>query len=173
MWGYVYGDGIVFTGKKNSSWNTEAEHQFILFDDNGTVANPAVAKTFNKRLTSLASVKLTNVSSWEPAVAMPTKAEWENLFKSNTFKWTDSGGSYGFYKTSGNYLFLSATGWKEGTSWYNNAYNAHYWSSTYIGFSSCHNAYFVKLGRSTNNSCSVSFGDTWGRDGRAVRAIHL
>lgn len=79
MWGYVYKDGIVFTGKINSTWSSSIPHKFILFDDDGEIANPALTKTFSKSLSSGASVKLVNVDSWARAAQTPPIVELDGI----------------------------------------------------------------------------------------------
>lgn len=57
VWGYAYSKndevvGVAFSGVLDGNWAESAEHRFILFDDNGTVANPAISRNYNLSLNS-------------------------------------------------------------------------------------------------------------------------
>ena len=74
MWGYKYGNGIVFAGKIDETWAAPNSHRFIFFSD----GDPAITKTFSgKTLSSHQSVKLqiedpADGVAWTQLMAAPT-----------------------------------------------------------------------------------------------------
>jgi len=90
--------------------------------------------TYGKNLSDIASDSRYDVArahlggSWR----IPTKAEFEELNKKCTWTWTTKGGVNGMKVTgpNGNCIFLPASGFCSGTSFYSAGKFGHYWSST-------------------------------------------
>ncbi|MBQ4197335.1 MAG: hypothetical protein II659_05745, partial [Bacteroidales bacterium] len=85
FWGYNYNDaGVAFSAKIDGTWSTAKNHNFMLYS--GDDPTP-LAKTFNKALTSLASVRL-NMSTW-------SKRAFRGLEVSKGFLILNSDNTYG------------------------------------------------------------------------------
>lgn len=78
MWGYPYDGGIVFSGDLDEAWESGTEHRIVYFE-------PGVAaktKVFDKKLTARSAIKLSNVSSWQTAVTIPSSVDI-GIYKNN------------------------------------------------------------------------------------------
>ncbi|MBQ1882173.1 MAG: hypothetical protein II159_02575 [Bacteroidales bacterium] len=85
FWGYNYNDaGVAFSAKIDGTWSTAKNHNFMLYS--GDDPTP-LGKTFNKALTSLASVRL-NMSTWN-------KRAYRGLEVSKGFLILNSDNTYG------------------------------------------------------------------------------
>ena len=75
---------------------------------------------------------------WGSPWRMPTKAEFDELLKNCDWEWTTLDGMNGYKVTgrNGNSIFLSAAGWRDGTSLYYAGVYGLYWSSTPYGYDS-------------------------------------
>ena len=107
-------------------------------------------------------------ANWGGSWRMPTKAEFEELINNCTWQWTTQGGKNGYKVTSkinGNSIFLSAAGYRNGSSLNNAGYNGNYLSST-PNESNTQNAYNLNFNsgnhnlnwNNRNNGQSVSAG---------------
>lgn len=84
MWGYKYGNGIIFSGMIDDTWSDpENDHLMVFFSD----GDPAVAKTFSgKTLSSHDAIKLNApiaANGWSNYMTTPTFTEISGI------KWAD------------------------------------------------------------------------------------
>ena len=97
----------------------------------------------------------------------PSDDEFQELYDNCTWEWTSENGYYGIRFTSkinGNSIFLPASGYGGGTSWYNRGSYGYYWSSS---FSSARNARYLLF--SSGGVVPQNYNDRYG--GFAVRAV--
>ncbi|MBR4155348.1 MAG: PEGA domain-containing protein [Bacteroidales bacterium] len=72
-------------------------------------------------------------ANWGGSWRMPTKSEMRELIDKCTWTWTTQNGVNGYKvtsKTNGNYIFLPAAGYRNGSSLYYAGSDGCYWSST-------------------------------------------
>lgn len=105
-------------------------------------------------------------AQWEGSWRMPTKGECDELIDKCTWKWTTVNRVNGYKITAnnGNWIFLPAAGYRNGTSIYSVGSYGYYWSSTVYGIDSnyAYFLYFYSSGKSTGN---------YNRRGRTVRPV--
>ena len=88
---------------------------------------------------------------------MPTHAEWQELSSKCTWTWTSQNGING-YKVSasnGNYIFLPAAGYRNGTSSYYVGSYGSYWSSQ-VRSSYVNDAWSMNFNSGSRNPVSYS-----------------
>lgn len=121
--------------------------------------------TDNKRVLDLeddaAAVNLGG--SWR----MATYAEWDELETKCTWTWATQNGVNGYWVTgpNGNSIFLSAAGYRDGTSLSNAGSNGYYWSSS-LNTVTPNYAYCVSF-----NSSNVGWGGNYRYRGQSVRPV--
>ncbi len=72
-------------------------------------------------------------ANWGSSWRMPTRAEYWELLNNCTWTWTTQNGVNGYKvtsKTNGNYIFLPAAGWRNGSSHDSAGKSGWYWGST-------------------------------------------
>ena len=172
MWGYVYNDeGVAFSGKIYSivSWKYVNPHRLVFFE----LGSPALTKVFtNKTMTSHASVKLKNVSSWERAVPEP-KASFMGVYKddksSTNIKlyWADRnlGATSADCSSTDSYGFFFAWGEispdKRNTDWdLNSPYPGETYWYWYWGHNNKYNSTYNSL-EPQDDAAFAYLGDGW------------
>lgn len=70
---------------------------------------------------------------WGGSWHMPTKSEFEELYKNCTWEWSSQNTIRGYKVTStnGNWIFLPATGYRDDVNFISNGLEGNYWSSTF------------------------------------------
>ena len=71
-------------------------------------------------------------ANWGSSWRMPTNEEQQELIYNCTWTWTTQNGKNGYKVTgpNGNHIFLPATGFRDGSSLFNDGYHGTYWCSS-------------------------------------------
>ena len=80
--------------------------------------------------------------NWGSSSRMPTKEEFQELLDKCTWTWDSSHKGYFVAGSNGNSIFLPASGYRSGSSLYNQGSDGYYWSSA-LGSSYRNSAYGV------------------------------
>ena len=98
---------------------------------------------------------------------MPTGKEFQELYDNCTWEWTTENGYYGVRFTSkinGKSIFFSASGYGNGSSWYNRGASGYYWSASFYSARGARFLLFYSGGVSPQSNSSRYYGF-------AVRAV--
>ena len=106
--------------------------------------------------------------NWGGNWRMPTKAEMQELIDNCTWEWTTQNGKNGYKVTgpNGNYIFLPAAGYRDGSSLRSAGSYGYYWSSAPHEGNS-YNAYYLYF--SSDDHYVSHYGRNYGLSVRPVR----
>ena len=128
----------------------------------------ANSETYNKSMSDISGTEYDAATvNWGGGWRMPTRTEMQELIDNCTWTWVTQNGVYGYNvasKVNGNYIFMPATGCRNGASFVNLGKTGYYWSSTQ---SDNKNAFYLDFANSRHEMYSSGIRN----DGRPVRPV--